>query len=133
MKDEIQEPRLSYESRIGLSLTEIPTLRYCPIHPDEFQRVTARENLSIYLESDGVVRARHLLSHNIRGKLSERYCYTGNGFAELDKMVQRPIGKSFGELLNAKIRDPRGMNQTAPNVPRIVSAPNTLLRFFQPS
>ena len=75
----------------------------------------------ITLESDGVIRVRHLLSHTSEGNAGEQYRYNGNRFAELDKVVQRATGKSFGELLIANILDPLGMNETAPNVPRIVS------------
>ncbi len=75
----------------------------------------------ITLESDGVIRVRHLFSHTSEGNPGERYSYNGNRFAELDKVVQRASGKSFAELLIANILDPLGMNETAPNVPRIIS------------
>jgi CubicO group peptidase (beta-lactamase class C family) len=74
----------------------------------------------INLQSEGVIRVRHLLSHTSEGNPGERYRYNGNRFAELDKVVQTAAGKSFGELLIANILDPLGMNETAPNVPRIV-------------
>jgi CubicO group peptidase (beta-lactamase class C family) len=75
----------------------------------------------ITLESDGVIKVRHLLSHTSEGNPGEQYRYNGNRFGELDKVVQRATGKSFGELLIANILDPLGLNETAPNVPRIVS------------
>src|SRR6185436_16269348 len=75
----------------------------------------------IVLESDGVIRVRHLFSHTSEGNPGEQYRYNGNRFAELDKVVQRASGKSFAELLIANILDPLGMNETAPNVPRMVS------------
>lgn len=74
----------------------------------------------ILLESDGVIRVRHLLSHTSEGNPGEQYRYNGNRFAELDKVVQRASGKSFGELLIANILEPLGMDETAPNVPQIV-------------
>ncbi|HEY0172272.1 MAG TPA: serine hydrolase [Pyrinomonadaceae bacterium] len=74
----------------------------------------------VLLESDGVIRVRHLLSHTSEGNPGEQYRYNGNRFAELDKVVQRAGGKSFGELLIANILEPLGMNETAPNVPKIV-------------
>ena len=74
----------------------------------------------ITLESEGVIRVRHLLSHTSEGNPGEQYRYNGNRFGELDKVVQGATGKSFGELLIANILDPLGMNETAPNVPRIV-------------
>ena len=75
----------------------------------------------ITLDSDGVVRVRHLLSHTSEGNPGEQYRYNGNRFAELDKVVERATAKSFAELLIANILDPLGMNETAPNVPTIVS------------
>ncbi len=81
----------------------------------------------ITLESDGVIRVRHLFSHTSEGNPGERYSYNGNRFAELDKVVEKATGKSFAELLIANILDPLDMNETAPNVPTIVStkSPNT--------
>src|SRR5678815_2392226 len=75
----------------------------------------------ITLESDGVIRVRHLLSHTSEGNPGEQYRYNGNRFAELDKVIERATGKSFAELLIANILDPLGMNETAPNVPTMVS------------
>ena len=75
----------------------------------------------INLESEGVIRVKHLFSHTSEGNPGERYSYNGNRFAELDKVVQRASGKSFGELLIANILEPLGMDETAPNVPRIVN------------
>jgi len=74
----------------------------------------------INLESEGVIRVRHLLSHTSEGNPGEQYRYNGNRFAELDKVVQRASGKSFGELLIANILEPLGMDETAPNVPLII-------------
>ena len=74
----------------------------------------------ITLESEGVIRVRHLLSHTSEGNPGEQYRYNGNRFAELDKVIERATGKSFAELLIADILDPLGMNDTAPNVPKIV-------------
>jgi CubicO group peptidase (beta-lactamase class C family) len=74
----------------------------------------------ITLESAGIITVRHLLSHTSEGNPGEQYRYNGNRFSELDKVIQGATGKSFGELLIANILDPLGMNETAPNVPRIV-------------
>jgi uncharacterized protein (TIGR02246 family) len=71
----------------------------------------------VTLESPGVIRVRHLLSHTSEGVPGEAYRYNGNRFAELDKVVQKATGKSFAELLIADILDPLGMDETAPNVP----------------
>jgi CubicO group peptidase (beta-lactamase class C family) len=70
----------------------------------------------ILLESEGVIRVKHLFSHTSEGNPGERYSYNGNRFAELDKVVQRASGKSFAELLIANILDPLDLKETAPNV-----------------
>ncbi|HEV2860622.1 MAG TPA: serine hydrolase [Pyrinomonadaceae bacterium] len=70
----------------------------------------------INLESNGVIRVKHLLSHTSEGNPGEQYRYNGNRFGELDKVVQRATGKSFGEILIADILDPLGMSESAPNV-----------------
>lgn len=75
----------------------------------------------ITLESEGVIRVRHLFSHTSEGVPGEAYRYNGNRYAELDKVIQKATGKSFGELLIANILDPLGMDETAPNVPVIVN------------
>ena len=75
----------------------------------------------ITLESEGVIRVRHLLSHTSEGNPGEQYRYNGNRFSELDKVIERATGKSFAELLIANILDPLGMNETAPNVPAMAS------------
>jgi CubicO group peptidase (beta-lactamase class C family) len=74
----------------------------------------------VTLESDGVIRVRHLLSHTSEGAPGERYRYNGNRYAELDKVIQKATGKSFAELLIANILDPLAMNETGPNVPATV-------------
>jgi CubicO group peptidase (beta-lactamase class C family) len=73
----------------------------------------------ITLESDGLIRVRHLLSHTSEGNPGEQYRYNGNRFAELDKVIQKATGKSYAELLTANILDPLGLNETAPNVPTV--------------
>ena len=75
----------------------------------------------IALDSEGVIRVKHLLSHTSEGNPGEQYRYNGNRFAELDKVIQKATGKSFAELLIANILDPLEMNETAPNVPTIMS------------
>jgi len=70
----------------------------------------------INLESNGVIRVKHLLSHTSEGNPGEHYSYNGNRFGELDKVIERATGKSFGEILIADILDPLGMSESAPNV-----------------
>lgn len=70
----------------------------------------------ILLESEGVIRVKHLFSHTSEGNPGENYSYNGNRFAELDKVIQKATGKSFAELLIANILDPLDLKETAPNV-----------------
>jgi CubicO group peptidase (beta-lactamase class C family) len=70
----------------------------------------------INLESDGVIRVKHLLSHTSEGNPGEHYSYNGNRFGELDKVIERATGKSFAEVLISDILDPLGMSESAPNV-----------------
>lgn len=71
----------------------------------------------ILLESEGVIRVKHLFSHTSEGNPGEHYSYNGNRFAELDKVIQKASGKSFAELLIANILDPLELDETALNVP----------------
>ncbi|MEK6286620.1 MAG: serine hydrolase [Acidobacteriota bacterium] len=70
----------------------------------------------ILVESEGVIRVKHLFSHTSEGNPGENYSYNGNRFAELDKVIQKATGKSFAELLIANILDPLDLKETAPNV-----------------
>ncbi|MBV9928534.1 MAG: serine hydrolase [Acidobacteria bacterium] len=70
----------------------------------------------VNLESDGVIRVKHLLSHTSEGNPGEHYSYNGNRFGELDKVIAKAAGKSFGELLIEEILDPLGMSESAPNL-----------------
>ncbi|HET8677447.1 MAG TPA: serine hydrolase [Blastocatellia bacterium] len=74
----------------------------------------------VQLESEGVIRVKHLLSHTSEGNPGERYSYNGNRFAELDKVIQKATGKSFAELLIANILDPLDLKESGPNVPAVV-------------
>jgi len=74
----------------------------------------------ILLESEGVIRVKHLFSHTSEGNPGERYSYNGNRFAELDKVVQKASGKSFAELLIENILDALDLKETAPNVSPVV-------------
>jgi CubicO group peptidase (beta-lactamase class C family) len=79
----------------------------------------------VNLESSGIIRVKHLLSHTSEGNPGENYSYNGNRFGELDKVIEKATGKSFGELLIANILDPLEMNETALNVPAIVHTKST--------
>ena len=57
----------------------------------------------INLQSDGVITVRHLFSHTSEGNPGEAYRYNGNRFAELDKVIERATGKSFGAPGRARV------------------------------
>src|ERR1044072_4420638 len=46
----------------------------------------------ITLESNGVIRVRHLFSHTSEGNPGEHYSYNGNRYAELDKVIEKATG-----------------------------------------
>ena len=105
----------------SLTKTFASTILMQLVQEEKFKLDDPVSKYGITLESDGVIRVRHLFSHTSEGNPGEQYRYNGNRFAELDKVVERATGKSFAELLMANILDPLGMNETAPNVPTIVS------------
>jgi CubicO group peptidase (beta-lactamase class C family) len=73
------------------------------------------------LQSPGVIRVRHLLTHTSEGTPGSAYHYSGNRFAYLDQVIQSASGRSFAELLVERILEPLGLHHTAPN-PRQVAA-----------
>jgi CubicO group peptidase (beta-lactamase class C family) len=69
----------------------------------------------VTVESSGVVRVRHLLTHTSEGIPGSGYSYNGNRFGFLDQVIQSATGRSFGELLVERILVPLGLTDTAPN------------------
>jgi CubicO group peptidase (beta-lactamase class C family) len=69
----------------------------------------------VELQSPGVIRVRHLLSHTSHGEPGASYRYDGNRYAMLDRVVAKAAGRSFGELLVEQIIRPLGLEHTAPN------------------
>ena len=105
----------------SLTKTFASTILMQLVHEGKIKLDDPVSKYGITLESNGVIQVRHLLSHTSEGNPGERYRYNGNRFAELDKVVEKATGKPFAEVLIANILDPLGMNETAPNVPRLVS------------
>jgi CubicO group peptidase (beta-lactamase class C family) len=68
----------------------------------------------ISLDSKEVVRVKHLLSNTSEGFPGDGYKYNGNRFAQLNKVVEKATGKTFGEVVISEILDPLGLNETAP-------------------
>ncbi len=69
----------------------------------------------ITLEAEGAIRVRHLLTHTSEGKPGEVFRYSGNRFAELDKVLRGVTGKSFARLVGERVLEPLGLSNTAPN------------------
>jgi len=67
------------------------------------------------LQSTGVIRVRHLLTHTSEGTPGSAYHYSGNRFAYLDQVIRSASGRSFAELLVERIIEPLGLRHTAPN------------------
>src|ERR1051325_4177425 len=63
----------------------------------------------ITLESKGVIRVRHLLSHTSEGNPGERYRYNGSRYGELDKVIQKATGRPAAEVLIERILEPAAL------------------------
>jgi CubicO group peptidase (beta-lactamase class C family) len=73
------------------------------------------EPFGVRLKADGVIRVRHLLSHTSEGTPGEKFRYSGNRFAELDKVLNGAAKKSFASLLGERILAPLALTNTSPN------------------
>jgi len=73
------------------------------------------ETFGINLKADGVIRVRHLLTHTSEGKPGEVFRYSGNRFAQLDKVIEVTTRKSFAQLVGERVLEPIHLTNTAPN------------------
>jgi CubicO group peptidase (beta-lactamase class C family) len=73
------------------------------------------ESFGSKLKADGVIRVRHVLTHTSEGKPGEKFRYSGNRFAELDKVLRKTTGKTFAELVAERVLNPLALTNTAPN------------------
>jgi CubicO group peptidase (beta-lactamase class C family) len=73
------------------------------------------ERFGIRLEADGVIRVRHLLTHTSEGVPGEVFRYSGNRFAELDKVLAATTTRTFAELLAERVLVPLALDDTSPN------------------
>lgn len=73
------------------------------------------EQFGIRLDANGPIRVRHLLSHTSEGTPGEVFRYSGNRFAELDKVVAGASGLTFAQLVAQRVLDPLGLSNTSPN------------------
>lgn len=69
----------------------------------------------IELAGEGVVRVRHLLNHTSEGVPGEKFRYSGNRFALLDKVIDGVTGRGFAAELQHRILDPLELENTCPN------------------
>jgi len=69
----------------------------------------------INLQSDGVIRVRHLMSHTSEGVPGEEFRYNGDRYALLDQVIQRASGETFATRVTQRILKPLSLDQTAPN------------------
>ena len=72
-------------------------------------------NYGINLQSSGIVRVRHLLSHTSEGSPGLSYSYNGNRFSLLDSVIARATGQTFAQAIQTRVISRIGLEQTAPN------------------
>jgi CubicO group peptidase (beta-lactamase class C family) len=68
------------------------------------------------LDSDGVIRVRHLLNHTSEGVPGSEHHYSGQRYLELDKVIEGASGRTLAELLVERIIEPLGLRHTAPSI-----------------
>lgn len=76
---------------------------------------TPISEFGINMDSQGVLRVKHLLSHTSEGIPGSYYHYNGARYSYLDFVMVGAAGKTFCELLNEKILLPLNLNHTFPN------------------
>lgn len=70
----------------------------------------------VELDSQGVIRVRHILTHTSEGVPGSHYSYAGDRFSKLDQVIEVASNQTFGELLVERILQPLQLVNTAPNV-----------------
>ncbi len=69
----------------------------------------------IALEGQGIIRVRHLLTHTSEGMPGEAFRYSGQRFAELDKVLRGATGESFAKRVSERVLGPLNLTNTTPN------------------
>lgn len=69
----------------------------------------------INLNSTGIVRVRHLMSHTSEQTPGSVYQYNGDRFSHLDSIFVRADGRTFASALYARIITPLNLRWIAPN------------------
>ena len=85
------------------------------IEEDKLTLETPISDFGIDLDSQGIIRVKHLLSHTSEGVPGSHYNYNGNRYAYLGDVISGASGKTFCELLNENIILTLGLNLTGPN------------------
>lgn len=74
------------------------------------------EDYGIHLDSPGIVRVKHLLTHTSEGMPGTTFRYNGNRFGLLGTVIEGASGKTFCELLVERIIAPLQLQRTVPNL-----------------
>jgi len=82
----------------------------------------------IEVESEGIVRIKHLLTHTSEGLPGTAFKYNGSRFGLLDYVILNVTNKSFCELLVENIIEPLELEHTSPN---LKSLDNCLLTWYE--
>jgi CubicO group peptidase (beta-lactamase class C family) len=69
----------------------------------------------VQLQSEGVIRVKHLLSHTSEEVPGEAYRYSGTRFGQLDKVLTGLTGRSFATEVGRRILQPLALTNTCPN------------------
>ena len=80
-------------------------------------RVSLDDPISKYginLQSSGIIRVRHLLSHTSEGSPGTSYSYNGNRFSLLDSVIARAAGQTFAQAVQTRVIARIGLEHTAP-------------------
>lgn len=78
-------------------------------------------NLGARWGSDPRIRVRHLMTHTAMGNMWNSYKpgyvfrYNGSWYSQLEKVIEKSSGRTFGTLLMENIIRPLGLKNTAPS------------------
>src|SRR5262245_32351946 len=63
---------------------------------------------------DDSVKIKHIISHTSAGTPGERFQYDGNRYDYLTAVIEKKMGKKFGEVVVETFFDPLGMSHSVP-------------------
>jgi CubicO group peptidase (beta-lactamase class C family) len=75
---------------------------------------TPIQDYGIDLDTQGIIRVKHLLSHTSEGIPGTYYNYNGGRYGNLDEVILGTSGKYFCDILNENIVLPLNLSLTAP-------------------